>query len=125
MTISVGIQNNPSGLNLNGIVNVVVIASPTPKRIEYWLDNTLMWAPSTLETSWAWDTTKEGNGTHVVRVEAVYKTRRSKAQIAVTTANGTVTTTDTFGVATFGNVPLGLRLKYRIAEFFGKAPKNM
>ena len=131
MTITVGIQNSPNGLNLVGTVTVTVSASPAPVRIEYYLDNTLMYAPSTLVTSWAWNTTKEANGTHVVRVEAVYKSRRSKAQITVSTANP-VSGAGTFGAGSFGSGTFGgtvsllfRRLQNRIAGFFGRAPKNM
>lgn len=129
MTITTTVRESATGLNLVGTVHIDVVASPTPIRIEYYLDNVLMYAPSTLVTTWTWDTTKVGNGTHIVRTEAVYKSRRSKSQLAVS-VNNSVTNVTTFGTGLFGSGAFGgtltlRRLWHRVTGFFGKAPKNI
>src|ERR1041385_4197761 len=75
------------GLNLTGTQTVTVNCSPTPLRVEFYLDNVLVHTDSSAPFTWDWDTTAGSDGTHVVRVEGVFKSRRAKAQEAVTVSN--------------------------------------
>ena len=74
------------GLGLSGVVPVTVTSEP-PKnlsRIELYVGNKLLGSHPTAPHVFQWDTTTVPDGTHILRAEAIYKTRRSKAQIAVT-----------------------------------------
>ena len=102
MNVSVSITESTSGTNLSGVVHVVASASPSPIRVEYFLDDKLVFSDTTSPYEWAWDTTQTTDGTHIIRAEAVYKSRRSKTQLATTVKN--VAYAYGFGIEVFGTL---------------------
>ena len=108
MDISLQIPSDVDGLGLKGVVNVTASANPTPLRVEFFVDSALVAVDNAAPYAFAFDTTRYLDGTHTVRAEGVYKSRRSKTQVAVTIANNVAPTpTPIYTVTISGNPIVG------------------
>jgi len=107
MTISLAFLDDADGLNMTGRQRIQVQAQPAPTRFEIFVDDVKQ--PGVMTTNpfvWNWDTSKFSDGTHLIRAEAVYKTRRSKTQAAVSVKNSTPATSG-YGSGAYGEGAYG------------------
>lgn len=108
MQISLSLPNDPDGIGLSGKQDIKVTANPAGV-ISIWVDGkSLAKSLSTTSFTTSWDTTKFPDGTHVIKAEAQYKTRKSSTQIAVTTKNSVpVPTSSGYGAGEYGSGEYG------------------
>jgi len=86
ITIDVG---DADGQGLRGIVPITVTVHPPGglRHVQILIDETVVSDDISAPYDHAWDTTRYANGTHIVGAIAIYKMRRSTAQLAVTVNN--------------------------------------
>lgn len=100
MDITLSIVEDPDGMNLSGIVTILVTAKPNPQSgVEFYIDGVKRSTDTSSPFEYKWDTRTAADGTHVIKADAVYKTRRSTAQMAVTVNNTSPTPNDDFSIA--------------------------
>lgn len=87
MTIDIELPDDPDGINLSGQQHIVANVAPKPLRVEFYIDEVLVNTDSVAPYVYLWDTTKVKDGTHTVRIEAIYKMRHSTAKLALTVKN--------------------------------------
>lgn len=107
MTISLEFLDDPDGLNMSGRQRIVVKASPTPKSYEIYVDDKLIGSLTKAVNSYSYtlDTTAFSDGTHRIRAEAVYRTRRARTEEAVTVKNSL--SAGAYGAGAYGEGPYG------------------
>lgn len=80
---------------LHGTIAVVVQVNPLKNllRVELFIDGAPLGLDSTSPFAFVWDTTKVKDGSHVLRADSVYRTRRHSGSISVIVNNATGTAT--------------------------------
>lgn len=107
MTISVTLLDDPDGLNMSGTQRIKVDCTPKPLTVEIYVDEKRV-TSVTGATSYTYvlDTTNLSNATHIIRAEGVYKSRRSRTQVAVTVKNSSLSA-GSYGAGAYGSGPYG------------------
>lgn len=97
-----------TGIGLSGTAAIAVAVSPAPTRVEFYVGASTNSPAASISTSpytWNMDTTRYPDGSYVIRAEAVYSTRRSKAQVAISINNSAAKpTTHTGDIVIAGGV---------------------
>lgn len=114
MNVSISLPDS-DGLGLSGLVPVTVTVDPVSnvRAVDFYVDGVKRASATAAPYVFQWDTRLVGDGTHVLRADARYKTRKSTAQLAVTVANAAASAPPP---STVGS-PLGY-LSYRAPSFF-------
>lgn len=74
--MNIALSFSDPDLNFTGTVTVSVVASPTPSRVEYFVDGALKATTTSPSYSWTLDTTLYSDGVHTIKAVAVHKNGR-------------------------------------------------
>lgn len=85
MEIRLSVRESPTGLNLAGVVHLDATALPAPQKgVSFDVDGKRIELVRSPPFTAALDASRLTAGTHIIRATAMYRTRNSVAQIAVT-----------------------------------------